>query len=189
MPSRTAEMQRCAVSARARAADAARVESARAAVKKLLREGADGIVLDLRDNGGGLLNEAVLISSIFIPEGKIVSTKGRSRPERTTGPPGGLASTLCSSDGSDTARPEKHPPRPRLLGIMIENPFYPEKLTKRGTCGLQARWSRPQTARTSKGGASSGSRKKVLRHWSTVSMTVCTPAHKRSPSVSAKNRT
>ena len=53
-----------------------------AAVKKLLRDGADGIVLDLRDNGGGLLNEAVLISSIFIPEGKIVSTKGRSRPER-----------------------------------------------------------------------------------------------------------
>jgi carboxyl-terminal processing protease len=52
------------------------------AVRKLLREGADGIVLDLRDNGGGLLNEAVLVSSIFIPEGKIVSTKGRSRPER-----------------------------------------------------------------------------------------------------------
>jgi carboxyl-terminal processing protease len=52
------------------------------AVRKLLRQGADGIVLDLRDNGGGLLNEAVLVSSIFIPEGKIVSTKGRSRPER-----------------------------------------------------------------------------------------------------------
>ncbi len=52
------------------------------AVRKLLRDGADGIVLDLRDNGGGLLNEAVLVSSIFIPEGKIVSTKGRTRPER-----------------------------------------------------------------------------------------------------------
>jgi carboxyl-terminal processing protease len=52
------------------------------AVRKLLDDGADGIVLDLRDNGGGLLNEAVLISSIFIPEGKIVSTKGRARPER-----------------------------------------------------------------------------------------------------------
>ena len=60
-----------------------------AAVKKLLREGADGIVLDLRDNGGGLLNEAVLISSIFIPEGKIVSTKGRSRPERVYEATGG----------------------------------------------------------------------------------------------------
>ena len=60
-----------------------------AAVHKLLREGADGIVLDLRDNGGGLLNEAVLISSIFIPEGKIVSTKGRSRPEHVYEATGG----------------------------------------------------------------------------------------------------
>jgi carboxyl-terminal processing protease len=59
------------------------------AVRKLLREGADGIVLDLRDNGGGLLNEAVLISSIFIPEGKIVSTKGRSRPEHIYDATGG----------------------------------------------------------------------------------------------------
>src|SRR5687767_1260452 len=59
------------------------------AVRKLLRDGADGIVLDLRDNGGGLLNEAVLVSSIFIPEGKIVSTKGRSRPERVYEATGG----------------------------------------------------------------------------------------------------
>ena len=64
-----------------------------AAVKKLLRQGADGIVLDLRDNGGGLLNEAVLISSIFIPEGKIVSTKGRSRPERVYEATGGAIPT------------------------------------------------------------------------------------------------
>ncbi|MFL5905826.1 MAG: S41 family peptidase, partial [Solirubrobacteraceae bacterium] len=63
------------------------------AVRKLLRQGADGIVLDLRDNGGGLLNEAVLVSSIFIPEGKIVSTKGRSRPERTYDATGGSIPT------------------------------------------------------------------------------------------------
>jgi carboxyl-terminal processing protease len=50
------------------------------AVKRLLKEGAEGVVLDLRDNGGGLLNEAVMVSSVFIPDGKIVSTKGRSRP-------------------------------------------------------------------------------------------------------------
>ncbi len=59
------------------------------AVRKSLRDGADGIVLDLRDNGGGLLNEAVLVSSLFIPEGKIVSTKGRSRPERVYEATGG----------------------------------------------------------------------------------------------------
>jgi carboxyl-terminal processing protease len=50
------------------------------AVRRLLKQGADGVVLDLRDNGGGLLNEAVMVSSIFIPDGEIVTTKGRSRP-------------------------------------------------------------------------------------------------------------
>jgi len=61
----------------------------RKAVDDLLAKGAKGVVLDLRNNGGGLLNEAVLISSIFIPEGKIVSTKGRSRPERVYEATGG----------------------------------------------------------------------------------------------------
>src|SRR4029078_12588459 len=62
------------------------------AVRKLLRQGADPLVLDLRDNGGGLLNEAVLVSSIFIPEGKIVTTRGRSRPERVFEATGGAIS-------------------------------------------------------------------------------------------------
>jgi carboxyl-terminal processing protease len=59
------------------------------AVDKLLHQGADGIVLDLRDNGGGLLNEAVLTASIFIPNGRIVSTKGRARPEQIYNAVGG----------------------------------------------------------------------------------------------------
>lgn len=58
-------------------------------VRRLLDEGAEGVVLDLRDNGGGLLNEAVLISSIFIPDGRIVSTRGRNRPERVYEATGG----------------------------------------------------------------------------------------------------
>jgi carboxyl-terminal processing protease len=45
----------------------------------LLRRRADGIVLDLRGNGGGLLTEAVDAASVFIPDGTIVSTDGRSR--------------------------------------------------------------------------------------------------------------
>jgi carboxyl-terminal processing protease len=52
------------------------------AVRGLIGKGAKAVVLDLRDNGGGLLNEAVLVSSIFIPDGKIVTTRGRSRPEQ-----------------------------------------------------------------------------------------------------------
>jgi carboxyl-terminal processing protease len=51
-------------------------------VDELLDRGARGIVLDLRGNGGGLLREAVLVSSIFIEDGTIVSTKGRRRAER-----------------------------------------------------------------------------------------------------------
>jgi carboxyl-terminal processing protease len=55
----------------------------REAVEKLLHEGAQGIVLDLRGNGGGLVEEAQLIASIFIPKGTIVSTRGRTQPSQT----------------------------------------------------------------------------------------------------------
>jgi carboxyl-terminal processing protease len=49
---------------------------------RLIERGAEGVLLDLRGNGGGLLRESVLVSSIFIEDGTIVSTKGRRRPER-----------------------------------------------------------------------------------------------------------
>jgi carboxyl-terminal processing protease len=52
-------------------------------VEQVLDKGAEGIVLDLRGNGGGLLSEAVLVSSIFIEDGEIVSVRGRARSERT----------------------------------------------------------------------------------------------------------
>ncbi len=48
------------------------------ALRDLKKEGATSIVLDLRDNGGGLLNEAVNISNIFIDKGQlVVTTKGK----------------------------------------------------------------------------------------------------------------
>jgi carboxyl-terminal processing protease len=52
-------------------------------VERLYGRGAEGIVLDLRGNGGGLLTEAVLVSSIFVPDGPIVSTHGRTQPTHT----------------------------------------------------------------------------------------------------------
>jgi carboxyl-terminal processing protease len=54
----------------------------KADTEKVLHEGAKAVILDLRDNGGGLLNEAVNVASIFIPDGTIVSTAGRSQPRQ-----------------------------------------------------------------------------------------------------------
>ena len=54
----------------------------RSDVRKVLSEGAQALVLDLRENGGGLLNEAVNVASIFIPDGTVVSTDGRSQPRQ-----------------------------------------------------------------------------------------------------------
>ena len=52
-------------------------------IERLYSEGAEGIVLDLRGNGGGLLTEAILVSSLFVPDGTIVSTSGRTQRDRT----------------------------------------------------------------------------------------------------------
>jgi len=52
-------------------------------IDRLLGRGAEAIAFDLRGNGGGLLSEAVLVSSIFVEDGEIVSVRGRHRPERT----------------------------------------------------------------------------------------------------------
>jgi len=51
----------------------------RVQVEKVSHEGARGLILDLRENPGGLLNEAVNVASIFIPDGTIVSTAGRAQ--------------------------------------------------------------------------------------------------------------
>lgn len=50
----------------------------KAALRELKKQGASKVILDLRDNGGGLLNEAVNISNIFIDKGElVVTTKGK----------------------------------------------------------------------------------------------------------------
>jgi carboxyl-terminal processing protease len=48
------------------------------ALNTLKKQGAEKVILDLRDNPGGLLVEAVNVANVFIPKGKeVVSTKGK----------------------------------------------------------------------------------------------------------------
>ena len=48
-----------------------KMESAKAPLK--------GLILDLRNNGGGLLNQAIKVSDLFLEEGKILSIEGRNK--------------------------------------------------------------------------------------------------------------
>ncbi len=45
--------------------------------------GVKGLVLDLRNNPGGVLSDAVAIADLFLKEGTIVSTRGRAHKEET----------------------------------------------------------------------------------------------------------
>lgn len=56
-------------------------DQVRAEVKDLLTGGVKGVVLDLRDNGGGLFQEAVDVASTFIEDGEIVTYRERSRDD------------------------------------------------------------------------------------------------------------
>jgi carboxyl-terminal processing protease len=60
------------------------------AVRQMREQGAAGLILDLRFNPGGLLNQAVLISRAFINSGVIVAMQGPSKrvesPEYGRGP-------------------------------------------------------------------------------------------------------
>ena len=62
-------------------------------VEQVIHQGARALILDLRENGGGLLDEAVNVASIFIPDGTIVTTRGRSQPTQVYVAKGGAIST------------------------------------------------------------------------------------------------
>ncbi len=50
-------------------------------VQKLTDQGARGVILDLRDNGGGLFSEGVEVASVFLESGEVVTYKEKSQPE------------------------------------------------------------------------------------------------------------
>jgi carboxyl-terminal processing protease len=52
----------------------------RSQVRGMLSQGAQALILDLRDNPGGFVTQAIGVASIFIKSGTIVTTRGRSQP-------------------------------------------------------------------------------------------------------------
>lgn len=78
-------------------------------IQRKLGGNVKGIVLDLRNNGGGLLDQAIDVSDIFMDRGEIVSTRGR-RPdqvERYYGTPGqkmaNVPMVILTNDGTASA--------------------------------------------------------------------------------------
>lgn len=95
-------------------------------VDKLEKQGADSWILDLRGNGGGRLDQAVDVSSIFIPNGMIVATDGRARPRevynaikrdfRTADPLAVLVDKGSASASEITAGTVKYRDRGLIIG-------------------------------------------------------------------------
>ncbi len=85
-------------------------EDVRKAVKAMSREGdVEGVVLDLRGNPGGLLEEAVRLSDLFLAQGIIVSTRGRGEPEVERARKGGTLTDISLSvliDGGSASASE-----------------------------------------------------------------------------------
>jgi len=55
-------------------------EEVEAGMKQLLAEGAGSLVIDLRNNSGGLLEAAIEVADLFIPEGVITVLEQRDEP-------------------------------------------------------------------------------------------------------------
>ncbi len=53
------------------------------ALGKIDEKGIDKLIIDLRDNPGGLLNQALSVSRLFVPEGPILHVRQKNKPLRT----------------------------------------------------------------------------------------------------------
>lgn len=56
----------------------------RAALEDLQKQGMQALILDLRNNPGGALDQAIKVASMFIKDGKIVSVKGKDGKEKVS---------------------------------------------------------------------------------------------------------
>lgn len=82
----------------------------RSEIERLDGKGAEGLVFDLRGNGGGLVDEAVLVQSIFQEDGPVLTIEGRARDEQTfevTGDPlDGIGPIAVLVDGNTASASE-----------------------------------------------------------------------------------
>ncbi|MBN2404561.1 MAG: S41 family peptidase [Coriobacteriia bacterium] len=69
-------------------------DSLRKAIESLEDDGAEGIVLDLRDNPGGLLSSSVDVVSLFVKDGVVVTVKDRDGGEEVYRATGDVATDL-----------------------------------------------------------------------------------------------
>ena len=102
----------------------------------------NGVVLDLRNNPGGLLTQAIKVSDAFLEKGEIVSTRGRNPEdgERFNATPGDLINgkpmVVLINGGSASAS--------EIALLHAVGPVYP------GTWRQPQYHRRPATSRTRK---------------------------------------
>lgn len=76
---------------------------ARAALSALERGGAKALVLDLRDNPGGIVDQAIAVADLFLDSGVIVSVRERSATTRRTAHAGAVSLPLVALVDGGTA--------------------------------------------------------------------------------------
>ena len=79
------------------------------ALDELKAQGMRALVIDLRNNPGGLLSAAVEISDLFVESGRIVSTKGRNTRERS----------FDAEKGGIYDAPDDHPEQGIPVAILV----------------------------------------------------------------------
>lgn len=73
------------------------------AYEALKSQGLAGLILDLRNNSGGLLDQAVSVAAMFVPPGPILTVKERGRPTRRishNGVPDPIGLVVLTNEGT-----------------------------------------------------------------------------------------
>lgn len=65
-------------------------EDVAARLRELKKQGVEGVILDLRSNGGGALLEAVATAGLFVPDGVMVQMKDREETQALKDPDSGV---------------------------------------------------------------------------------------------------